>query len=592
MMGKIHVLDEITANKIAAGEVVERPAAVVKELVENALDAGAKHINITLNDGGLEFIRVVDDGCGMAPEDVPLSLQRHATSKIKSASDLSTVLSLGFRGEALPSIASVSHFRLVTRRSEDLVGTEIIIQGGKTIRMEEAGSPQGTDVKVEKLFYNTPARLKFMKSAAAETARVTDIVQRIAVAWPHVAFTLTVNGKTKLSTPGTGKMEDAIAQVMGQQNLRQLIPLYWESPLLTLSGFIAKPALNRANRNLQYFYVNGRSVRSPLLADALQTAYHTLLPRHRFPVAVIMLQIEPELVDVNVHPTKREVRFSQERDIYRQILAGVKSTLQKASLLGEMSLSSWPAARETAADLFRSESYFNKNINFQAQLDIAPPKVKPAMPVISTTDKTPTEIKDQPTSFTARDFPFLTPVGQYLATYILAQSEAGDLYLIDQHAAHERILYDMIKKDLSTGKLPVQEILPQTYTLDAVTAATLQQSLRNLAQLGLNFETFGNNTFILRSMPLFIKDSLKQQELVDLLTQANLEQGCVSLFEKTMQMMACKGAIKANQLLDKKEMTALLANLADTADPYTCPHGRPTVMVITAQTVAKNFRRE
>ncbi|NLZ38722.1 MAG: DNA mismatch repair endonuclease MutL [Firmicutes bacterium] len=591
-MNKIHILDEVTANKIAAGEVIERPAAVVKELVENALDAGAKHINITLKEGGLELIRVVDDGCGMAAEDVPLSLQRHATSKIKSADDLSTIHTLGFRGEALPSIASVSHFRLVTRRSEDPVGTEIIVHGGKTIRLEEAGSPQGTDVKVEKLFYNTPARLKFMKSAAAETARVTDIVQRIAVAWPQVAFTLTVNDKIKLATPGTGKMEDTIAQVLGQQNLRQLIPLHWEGSLLTLRGFVAKPALSRSNRNLQYFYVNGRSVRSPLLADALQTAYHTLLPRHRFPVAIIMLQINPELVDVNVHPTKREVRFSQERSIYRQLLAGVKSTLQGASLVGEMALPTHQqTAKETAAGLFRQGLFFNKENTYQTRLDITPPKENPTEMFMTETDRMPSEIIDPPASFVSRNFPQLTPVGQYLATYILAQSEVGDLYLIDQHAAHERILYDMIKKDLSTGKLPVQEILPQTYTLDVVTTAVLQKNLKSLAQLGLNFETFGNNTFILRSMPLYIKDQIKQQELVELLTQPNLEQENVSLFEKTMQMMACKGAIKANQSLEKKEMAALLTNLAATADPYTCPHGRPTVMVITAETVARNFRR-
>ncbi|MCR3920995.1 MAG: DNA mismatch repair endonuclease MutL [Firmicutes bacterium] len=603
-MGKIHLLDEVTANKIAAGEVVERPAAVVKELVENALDAGATHIDVHINGGGLDLIRVVDDGCGMAADDIPLSLQRHATSKIQTAADLFTVHSLGFRGEALPSIASVSRFRLLSRQSEDPTGTEIIIHGGKTISIEDAGSPVGTVVKVEDLFYNTPARLKFMKSVASETAKVTDTVQRLALAWPEVAITLTVNGKKKVTTPGTGKAEDTIAQIIGRQNMRQMIPLLWEGSLVALHGFVAKPTLSRANRNLQFFYVNRRSIRSPMLSDALQTAYHTLLPRNRFPAAVIMLQLDPMAVDVNVHPAKREVRFSQERDLYRQLVTGVKSALQKASLIGTMQTPFSQTTRETAAH----QSFYDLPQGFTNQdshsasvpVDLYQRKQRPddaqapwshSSTVLGGTNA-PTIAHENAPSTTPRSFPNLRPLGQYQATYILAQSEGGDLYIIDQHAAHERILYDVIKKDLSSGSLPVQEIIPQTFILDVQSAAALAESLPFFADLGLNFETFGNNTFILRSVPLFIKDGLHQEELMELLTQRNLEEGNITLFEKAMQMMACKAAVKANHSLDKSEMLTLLNNLVATTEPHTCPHGRPTLMVLTEQSVAKNFRRE
>ncbi|HZK24597.1 MAG TPA: DNA mismatch repair endonuclease MutL [Oscillospiraceae bacterium] len=595
-MGKIYLLDEITANKIAAGEVVERPAAVVKELVENALDAGAHHIEIQITGGGLELIRVVDNGSGMAAEDVSLALQRHATSKIKTASDLDTVLSLGFRGEALPSIASVSRFRLLTRRAEELTGTELIIHGGKTVRLEEAGSPVGTEIKVEDLFYNTPARLKFIKSVGSETAKVTDTVQRLALAWPEVAFILTVNGKNKLITPGNGQQEDAAAQILGRQNMRQMVPVKWVGSLLTLRGFVSKPSLTRANRNLQYFFVNRRPIRSPLLADALQTAYHTLLPRHRFPAAVLYLELDPLTVDVNVHPTKREVRFAQERDLYRQLLSGVKEALKKVSLIGEMRTPPFAAAWQERAAHF-SQAELTPGFVQRKMAD------KPAMPpelALFNAPKQAIDIPITPPEYTAdedtvsasrNNFPALRPLGQYLATYILAQSTPGDLYLIDQHAAHERILYDLIKKDLSAGELPVQSILPQTFELDAISAARLQESLNIFLDLGLEFETFGNNTFILRTVPLFFKDTLSQEELMELLTQHRLEQGSVGIFEKAMQLMSCKGAIKANHTLDKAEMATLITNLAATTEPHTCPHGRPTVMILTAQTVAKNFRR-
>ncbi|EEG78544.1 DNA mismatch repair endonuclease MutL [Dethiobacter alkaliphilus] len=605
-MGRILLLDEVTANKIAAGEVVERPAAVIKELVENALDAGATRIDISIAGGGLESMRVADNGAGMAAEDVPLALQRHATSKIQCAEDLTRVTSMGFRGEALPSIAAVSRFRLVSRRAEDMAGTEIEVEGGKTLQVTETGCPVGTEVRVEDLFFNTPARLKFTKSQGAETARITDTVQRLALAWPNVSFSLTVNGKNTLVTPGNGQLADAAGQVLGRQNMRQMIPLDWQGELLALHGFLAKPALSRANRNLQFFFVNKRPIRSPLLSDALQTAYQTLLPRNRFPAAIVFVEMDTSEVDVNVHPAKREVRFSRERDIYRQLLAGAKAALRQASLIGEMGTPHTAALRETAA----ATGFYDQAIDFDRQKKLPQDNVPLESPFAGKreAEAVPAEIKEtnetaEPAAAetnreatedvreTTHNFPRLRPIGQYRDTYILAQSQTGELYVVDQHAAHERVLYDQLKRELSDGTLPVQDVIPQTFELDPLTAAALLKSLNIFAELGLRFETFGNNIFILRSIPMFFRHCLNQDDLTEILNSA-ADADNTHLFEKTLQMMSCKGAVKANQSLDPKEMSALLNNLAETSQPHTCPHGRPTVLVLTEQAVARNFRRQ
>ncbi|MBS3900552.1 MAG: DNA mismatch repair endonuclease MutL [Dethiobacter sp.] len=583
-MGKIQMLDDVTANQIAAGEVVERAAAVVKELAENAIDAGASSIVIQVAGGGLESIRVRDDGSGMAAEDVPLALQRHATSKIKTAEDLAVVTSLGFRGEALPSIAAVSRFRLITRQADELVGTEIVVHGGQVIKVGEAGCPSGTEILVEGLFYNTPARLKFCKSEGAENAKIADTVQRLALAWPEISFVLTVNEKNQFVTAGNGNLEDAAAQVLGRQNMRQMIRLDWQGPLVTLSGFTAKPALARANRNLQYFFVNRRPVRSPLLSDALQTAYQTLLPRNRFPAAVFLLTIEPHELDVNVHPAKREIRFSRERDLYRQVLAAVKDALKQTNLGFEAGDFRTSVMRETPS---------NANL-----YDLLPVQEAPALNNFLSVLPSDAPVSNFATKTCLQQgravspFPRLRPIGQYLATYLLAQSEAGELYVIDQHAAHERILYEQLKKELSAGSITVQEVIPQTFELDPLAATALMKSLDLFAVLGLTFETFGNNTFILRTIPAFSHRCLNQDDLIEIMAAVRGEAvETTAFFEKILQMMACKAAIKANQLMERREMEALLERLAETDGPFTCPHGRPTVLVFSEQALARNFRR-
>ena len=591
-MGRIRILDPVTANKIAAGEVVERPAAVVKELIENSLDAEASRIEIYVEKGGMRLIRVVDDGCGMSARDVANALERHATSKIEREEDLYAVRTMGFRGEALPSIAAVSRFSLLSRRASDQFGTKIVVHGGEKISVSEAGSPAGTEVIAADLFYNTPARLKFLKSEAAETARITATVQRLALARPEVSFCLYINGRTKFVTPGSGKLADVAALVLGEQNMHSMLPLSWQGQLLNMSGFVSKPSLNRSNRNLQYIYVNKRPVYSPLLSDSLQTTYHTLLPRNRFPAAIIFVDIAPSEIDVNVHPTKKEVRFSRERDVYREFLKGVRDVLLNNSLIAELQQPGLAGLETAVASSLPDYGIKIKDANPPALYSM--PETRPEQSLFENSCKGSGEEKqeDRKEGETGSSlFPGLAPLGQYKSTYILAQSAAGDLYIIDQHAAHERIIYDQLKKDLSAGNLPVQEILPQTFEFDFQTAALLQENLDIFENLGLKFAVLGNNTFILRTVPAFSNHSLRQEDIAELLTSENNASSDSRLFEKTLQMIACKAAIKANHRLDEQEMTALLRNLAATSQPFTCPHGRPAIMVLTEQAIARNFRR-
>ncbi|MBS4023469.1 MAG: DNA mismatch repair endonuclease MutL [Dethiobacter sp.] len=583
-MGKIVLLDDSTVNKIAAGEVVERPAAVVKELIENAIDAGAAKIDIAVAGGGLASIRVADDGTGIAPEDVLLALQRHATSKISEASDLATVLTLGFRGEALPSIASVSRLILSTRQESALAGTLVEIHGGTIVRHGEHGCAAGTEVRVEDLFYNTPARLKFTKSEGAETARITDTVQRLALASPQISFSLSVNDRNVLTTAGNTQLFDVIHQVYGRANSRLFLPLKWQGPLLSVSGYISQPALARANRNMQSFFINRRHIRSPLLSDALQTAYQTLLPRNRFPAAVLFIEIDTTEVDINVHPSKREVRFSRERDVYRQVLAAAKQSLQASSLVTELSpvYSAYPARRQSEAAQF-----------FPAKLFEHEQKQHAYHPVggLSASQEQPTPELENFDLKEKDAFPLLQPVGRLSDGYILAQSENKDFYIIDQHAAHERILFEMFRQDVEGGNLPVQSIIPLKLELDAITAGALTAKQKIFADLGLNFEVFGNNTFILRTVPLFYRDFLSQDSIMELVSAAGKEHDRASVFEETLKMMACKSAAKANDTLSGEEMANLLKNLRSTHRPYTCPHGRPTVLVFTRAAVDSHFRR-
>lgn len=591
-MGEILLLDEATVNKIAAGEVIERPASVIKELVENALDAGALHVDIEVKGGGLEEICVVDDGCGMSAEDALLSLERHATSKIRSAEDLAHVATMGFRGEALPSIAAVAKMTLTTRRSCDLAGTRIEVHGGKIVGQSEAGSPAGTQVQVRDLFFNTPARLKFVKSEGAETAKIADTVQRLALSRPDVSFRLTVNGKPRLATTGSKSLADTAHQVYGRALSRYFLPFTWQGNLLSLSGLVSHPSLARANRNMQTFFVNRRHVRSPLLADALQAAYSTLLPRNRFPAAVIFVSIDSREVDVNVHPAKREVRFSREREVYREFLSGIKAGLKSHSLLAQI-----PQA-ERATFFVREREH-----PVYVQEKVFPPAWREsaaALPQAKERVELPAAGKEEPEKLPARkSMPENTPgkapalafIGQSKSGYLLAEKEDGTLCIVDPHAAHERVLFDLLCEDMEKYEsLPSQEIIPQKMQFDVQTAAKVTERLKKFRQVGLTLEPFGNNTFILRTIPAFFHRSLSQAEIARLVEEACSDDAPQTLLE-LLKTMACKAAVKLTQRLSGEEAASLLRNLAATANPYTCPHGRPTVLSMDKEKLDGYFRR-
>jgi DNA mismatch repair protein MutL len=587
-MVRIKVLDEATANLIAAGEVVERPAAVVKELVENALDAGAKQVRISISGSGLASISVADDGLGMSPQEARLAILRHATSKIDSAADLVSIRTLGFRGEALPSIASVSRMRITTRRAEDLAGTELVLHAGKIVSDSVTGCPHGTEIRVEELFYNTPARLKFLKSETAESAKITEIVQRLALAWPEVSFSYRVNGREQLVTAGNGEYGDVLAAVLGRALSRQFLPLSWQGTLVSLHGFLSRPALARANRNLQYFYINRRPVRSPLLSDALLTGYLTLLPRNRFPAAVIFLETDPAEVDVNVHPAKQEVRFSHAQEIYRQFLSGVRQALRQAESAEHSRLT------QTRDPVYRQDAGSPPSA-------LSPPASVYERPRQETIYRLWETASVEKSAETPGDLTFpcshenifagLIPIGQLAATYLLAQSAAGDLYLVDQHAAHERVLYNSFAGEIQEGRLAVQEVVPQTFELDPRSAAALSSALKIFAGVGLSFDPFGHNTFILRTVPLFLSHSLTGEDIMALVQAASENSEATELLGEVLKVMACKAAIKAGQPLSREEMAGLINVLAKTSQPFTCPHGRPTVITLSAAELDSRFRR-
>lgn len=587
----IKILDEITANKIAAGEVVERPASVVKELLENALDAGSTVINIDIFEGGSKIIKVTDNGCGLNVLDVPLAFQRHATSKISSSHDLDNISTLGFRGEALPSIASVAKVSMTTRANDDIVGISLTIHGGKQIELKEVGCPTGTTIIVEDLFFNTPARKKHLKSLNVEAGHISDIVGRLAMAYPEVAFHLTHNQKNVLQTPGTGKPIDAVAAIYGLDIAKELLSLSYQDEVITVQGFLAKPIISRSSRNHQSLYINHRYIRSRLISEAIEEGYHTLLNIGRHPLFIMNLFINPELVDVNVHPTKMEVRFSSADKIREIIVRAVRETLISESLIPEVKL----VPKKQASKIKYEQEKIELN-NFATNvLQEKPDYQYVAEKINETRAVNSDDIKINIASAIQDDeqkLPYMEPIGQIDATFIIAQGESG-MYLIDQHAAHERILYEKFM-DRST-EIVVQELLvPITVELTNLESQFLINNILLLTDLGFQIEHFGGDTFLIRAVPQLLPHNNEKSFFLDLLDSLSAEKKSLSaneIKESILITMACKAAIKANHRLSKQEMVELLKQLQNAKNPYTCPHGRPTVIYTSAYELAKKFKR-
>ncbi|MCX7799258.1 MAG: DNA mismatch repair endonuclease MutL [Fimbriimonadales bacterium] len=591
--GRVRLLDPHTVNQIAAGEVVERPASVVKELVENALDAGARRIEVDLEDSGRTLIRVADDGCGMEPSDAEAALQRHATSKIACADDLLGVRTLGFRGEALPSIASVSRLTLSTATS-DGARTVLRVEGGRRLDNGAAAGPRGTEVVVRDLFFNTPARLKFLKSDSTELAACLEVLSRLAIGYPDVAFSVTHKGQTAFRTSGSGDRLQAVADVWGRELAKSLAEVDCEVAGIRVSGFVSPPHVTRPTRAYQYLYVNGRPVKARTLMAALDQAFRDLTPERRYPVAVLDVRVEPSRVDVNVSPTKSEVKFQQEGQAFDAVRYAVRAALQEHGMMP--SAADIAVVNQALAELQRPAAAFSGSGLFHQSLAAQRP-----LGTLEGNEALDAALTGLPAVAPEEGrYPFLhllddlRVLGQILNTFIVADTRRG-LAIIDQHVAHERILYEHLCGLKGPTAIERQRLLaPETLELDRRSAVLLRERLEELVAVGFDIEPFGPDSFLVRAAPAALRgrDPLRTlRDLVDELVESTVARRLTPTREQIWITSACKMAVKAGDPLSVAEMEKLIVDLATTENPYLCPHGRPITIVLTREELLRKFKR-
>ena len=592
---RIHLLDQATVNQIAAGEVVERPASVVKELVENAIDAGAISIAIALtaSKDAITAIRVSDDGCGMSPADAGLAFIPHATSKITTINDLHSTRTLGFRGEALATIAAVARVTLVTklRGSGAVPGTRVLIAGGKIIESGGSGAPDGTSILVEDLFFNTPARKKFQKSKNTELAHIHDILEGICLAHPEIAFHLTYNGTVQMVTDRTTRTEDTIARLFGSGVIRDLVPVNASLPLLNITGFVSRPSLARKDRARMFVSVNQRFITSPALNDAIKAGYGTLLPKDRFPVAFLDLTIDTLLVDVNVHPTKKQIRLSREKEITDIVIKSVREALLAHDLIpaAEPPGSMLPLVREPQATPVTS-------------YDSSPVPVPSGVfefthAGTAATDQrlrqTELPVGPGPAYLVSSLLPEIEVVGEFSGIYILARTSDDELLLIDQHAAHERILYEQVSGQDQEKRASQELISPVVLHRTPKEAAILRDLLPALSLEGFILEGFGGDAFLVRAVPVVlgrIEETTIIDEIISDLVSGESAQA-VSNRERITRIVACRGAVKAGTACTREQCQRIVDQLRRMKNPFTCPHGRPTMVRFSRRELDTMFRR-
>ena len=590
---KIILLDEPTINKIAAGEVIERPASVVKELVENSLDADAKRIELDIEDGGLALIRVSDDGCGMSAEDVRMSVLRHATSKISRAEDIFVISSLGFRGEALPSIASVSQFSLFSRFHTSDFGTQLQIEGGRMSDISEAGGSTGTIVTIKNLFYNTPARLKFMKSASTESSHILDILLRISLTRPDVSFILRNGNKVTLQTPGTGLLKDALAAVYGIQVSKELCEITYAGDSLSINGFISKPTIRKGSRQWQTLSVNGRVIASRSLNKAIDLSYQHTLPHGNYPVVYLDVRINPDQVDVNVHPQKSEVRFQDEKSLFRAVQGAIGQALSKIESPAEVATqfnyaTEFSTVRRTVQEGLVFKSGDSAQLNHDSQNT---PKIESGNVPVSDGLSDIKVVTAQESSVKRKEISTLIPLEQISGLYILA-SDGNSLFVIDQHAAHERIIFDKLSgtQDQSGRQLL---LIPDLIDLDPLEVSFVEENELLLNELGFLFDWVGPGTLRLLEIPLSLPPndaSVLFREALDASLQLKNPSPAI-LRREWIHSTACHMAVRAGQSLNLPMMQKLISDLMQSPHPFTCPHGRPVIIQMTADDFARLFRR-
>ncbi|MCZ7358407.1 MAG: DNA mismatch repair endonuclease MutL [Candidatus Methanoperedens sp.] len=576
-MGKIHILDEATINKIAAGEVIERPASVVKELVENSIDAGATDIRIDVMKGGKKMIRVSDNGCGMSRDDAALSFVKHSTSKIQKIDDLENVMTMGFRGEALSSMTAVAKVEIITKTKEELAGTKISIHGGKLIGINDTGAAEGTVVTVEELFYNTPARRKYMKSDSTELAHIIEVVTKNALGHNDISFTLLHNGNEILRSPAS-ELYDTIIHIYGQEAARSMLPVDSSSRFARVTGFVSKPAVTRGSIDHQSFFINNRSVSSRAISYALRDGYGTLIPKGRFPMAVLKISVDTGEVDVNVHPAKNQVRLSHEREIAEAVTEAVRCALSNQNLIPDGNI----ATAQT--------SFYE-----------IPPEIRTAVRETDSGFRVPSRDTEKRLRQTERntfeedikagEMPKVKVLGQVDAVYVIAETKDG-LMIIDQHAAHERVLFEQVR---DSKRADSQElIVPINLELDSREKVLMKECIPFLEEFGFRISEFGPDAFAVTAVPDVLgrleDPSLIHDIISDILSEGKIK-GETGFFERVTKSMACRGAIKAGASCSTEQMENLIKQLFSTENPYTCPHGRPTMVSFGRQELDKMFKR-
>ncbi len=622
-MGKIKLLDEATINKIAAGEVIERPASIVKELVENSLDAGAEAITIEINDGGKTSISVSDNGSGIMSEDLDHVFERHATSKIVDAEDLFSIVTMGFRGEAMASIAAVSEVELQTQTEAETSGSYILIKGGNIIERKSIGFPIGTTITVRNLFYNTPAREKFLKSNISEQGHVVDVVEKLAMVNTAVSIKLIVDGKNVLHTPGNGDLLSVLTCIYGKNTAKSMVRLDYSNPLISIEGYICKPEIARGNSTYMIFSVNNRIIRNKMMSEAVKQAYKGLLMNNKFPFSVLNLKVQTDKIDVNVHPSKAEIKFSDDRSIFNTIYTAVKSCLSGGNLVYG-SFDEPQTSKEVASsrvyeapapaiempdaidyksaftrtsgvphnteDTFEQHSFLKDNESYNttnSNKSFYTEDKAPTVPQSSYNNTTNTSQPAQKKSLISG----LSVIGLLFNTYILTQ-DASNFYLIDQHAAHERVMYEYLMDKYDTGDMVVQPLmLPIVIELSPKEIALIKDSFDIFEKLGFEIEWFGENTIAIRAVPIVMGEPCNGDFFNDILDSLDGSNKVKSPLEGIVINMACKNSIKAGAAISYEEMQELIRRLSETKSPYTCPHGRPTLISMSQYELEKKFKR-
>ena len=622
----IQILDQDTINQIAAGEVVERPASVVKELMENAIDAGATAVTVEIRQGGIGFIRITDNGCGIPKEELPLAFLRHSTSKIHSAADLLTVASLGFRGEALSSIAAVSQVELITKTTDSLTGSRYRIEGGEEKGLEEVGAPEGTTFISRNLFFNTPARRKFLKTETTEAGHVADLVEKIALSHPEISIRLIVNNQNRLHTSGNHNLKDIIYTIYGREIAGNLLSVSEEREGMRISGFIGKPVIARGNRNFENYFINGRYIKSRLISKAIEDGYKSYMMQHKYPFTLLHFTIEPELIDVNVHPSKMELRFKDGEAVYQMVYHAVTSALSGKELIPTASLPeprvpNQPEVSGQQKTQSQAEGYShpkNSSASDNGSFPKAPsshgpePFEKKRMEAMGIVKEPPSPYgKEPPVPPSAEekkeeqlelfDGRLLSEearkrhrlIGQVFDTYWLVEYD-GSLYIIDQHAAHEKVLFEQNFASLKSREYTSQYISPPIIlSLSMREAELLNRSIDVFRQVGFEIEPFGGSEFAVRAVPGNLLSLAKKELLMEMIDSLSEEGGRIapeSVYDR-IATMSCKAAVKGNTNLSFAEADQLIDSLLKLENPYQCPHGRPTIISISKYEMEKKFKR-